>query len=129
MTGIGFWLRPRLRVLGIEKGTEPFHLFRAEEWLPVGFAVGGLGWVFATAWVKWLAANLLVTVLGLYLLQGVVIIHFYLGRRLGSNRWVRVAVMLLALQLPVAVLLALAGIADAFFPLRRGAGWDEGSGS
>jgi len=129
VAGIGLWLRPRLRLLGIARGTEPFHLLRVEEWLPVGFALGGLGWVFTTGLVKWLAANLLVTVLGLYLLQGVAIIHFYLGRRLGSNRWVRVAVMLFALQLPVAVLLVLAGLADAFFPLRRGAGWDGGSGS
>lgn len=124
---VGMWLRPRLGVLGFEVGREPFHLVRAEEWLPVGFALGGLGWVFTAGIPKWLAGNLLVVVLGLYFVAGLAIIHFYLGRRLGSNRWIRLAVALFALQVPVALAVTVAGLIDGFFPLRRGAGWDGGS--
>jgi uncharacterized protein YybS (DUF2232 family) len=124
---VALWLRPRLPALHFPVGHEPFHLMRAEEWLPVPFALGGLGWVFARGLVKWCAANLLVLVLGLYFLAGLAIIHFYLGRRLGSNRWVRLAVVLFAVQLPLAVAVAAAGLIDGFFPLRRGAGWDGGS--
>ncbi|OYW04517.1 MAG: hypothetical protein B7Z61_09400, partial [Acidobacteria bacterium 37-71-11] len=83
------WLRPRLPLLGMARGAEPFPLYTSEEWLPVGFALGGLGWVFAPEPAKWLAANLLVTVLGLYFVHGLAIILFYLGRRFGENRWVR----------------------------------------
>lgn len=124
---VAMWLRPRLRVLGFDVGGEAFHMVRAEEWLPLGFAVGGLGWVFASGVAKWFAANLLVVVLGLYFVAGLAIIHFYLGRRLGSNRWIRLAVALFALQIPVALTVAVAGLIDGFFPLRRGAGWDGGS--
>lgn len=127
VAAVALWLRPRLPALGFPVGREPFHQLRAEDWLPAGFAVGGLGWVFADGVGKWLAANLLVIVLGLYFVAGLAIIHFYLGRRWGSNRWVRVAVLLAAVQAPVALVVAVAGLVDGFFPLRRGAGWDEGS--
>jgi len=127
VAAVALWVRSRLPALGFAVGREPFHLVRAEEWLPVAFAVGGLGWVFAAGVAKWLAANLLVTVGGLYFVAGLAIIHFYLGRRWGSNRWVRLAVLLFAVQVPVAVAVAVAGLVDGFFPLRRGAGWDEGS--
>ena len=90
------WLRPRLPLLGLPRGGEPFPLYSSDEWLPVGFAVGGLGWVFAPEPYKWLAANLLVTVLGLYFVHGLAIILFHLGRRFGSNRWVRLGVVVLA---------------------------------
>lgn len=121
------WVRPRLAALGLPRGSEPFALYSSEEWLPVGFALGGLGWVFAGGVTKWLASNLFATVLGLYFIHGLAIIHFYLGRRFGTNRWVRVAVALFALQIPVAVALAVLGLADSFFRLRRGAVSDEGS--
>ncbi len=127
VVGIVLWLRPRAAALGFSVAREPFHLLRGEEWLPVGFAMGGLGWVFASGMAKWCAANLLVVVLGLYFVVGVAIIHFYLGRRWGGNRWVRLAVILFALQAPVAVAMVVAGLVDGFFPLRRGAGWDGGS--
>ena len=113
------WLRPRLPLLGLPRGVEPFPLYSSEEWLPVGFAVGGLGWVFAPEPYKWLAANLLVTVLGLYFVHGLAIILFYLGRRFGSNRWVRLGVFVLALQIPVALVFAALGLTDTFFRLRR----------
>ncbi len=124
---VALWVRPRLPSLRFPVGGEPFHLLRAEEWLPVPFALGGLGWVFTGGLAKWCAANLLMVVLGLYFVAGLAIIHFYLGRRLGSNRWVRLAVVLFAVQLPFAVAVAAAGLIDGFFPLRRGAGWDGGS--
>jgi uncharacterized protein YybS (DUF2232 family) len=113
------WLRPRLPLLGLPRGVEPFPLYSSEEWLPVGFAAGGLGWVFAPEPYKWLAANLLVTVLGLYFVHGLAIILFYLGRRFGSNRWVRLGVFVLALQIPVALVFAALGLTDTFFRLRR----------
>jgi uncharacterized protein YybS (DUF2232 family) len=113
------WLRPRLPLLGLPRGVEPFPLYASEEWLPVGFAVGGLGWVFAPEPYKWLAANLLVTILGLYFVHGLAIILFYLGRRFGSNRWVRLGVIVLALQIPVALIFSALGLTDTFFRLRR----------
>jgi hypothetical protein len=119
------WLRPRLPLLGMARGAEPFPLYASEEWLPVGFALGGLGWVFAPEPAKWLAANLLVTVLGLYFVHGLAIILFYLGRRFGGNRWVRLGVMVFALQIPVALAFSALGLADSFFRLRRG-GADDG---
>lgn len=119
------WLRPRLPLLGLPRGSEPFPLYTSEEWLPVGFVVGGLGWVFAPEPYKWLAANLLVTVLGLYFVHGLAIILFYLGRRFGMNRWVRLGVVVLALQIPVALVFSALGLADTFFGLRRG-GADDG---
>jgi len=120
------WLRPRLPLLGLPRGAEPFALYASEEWLPVGFAAGGLGWVFLPEPGKWLAANLLVTVLGLYFVHGLAIILFYLGRRLGGNRWVRFGVALFALQLPIALVFSALGLADSFFRLRRGGTLDGG---
>jgi hypothetical protein len=121
------WLRPRLPMLGLPRGSEPFPLYTSEEWLPVGFVVGGLGWVFATEPAKWLAANLLVTVLGLYFVHGLAIILFYLGRRFGGNRWVRLGVVVFALQIPVALVFSALGLVDAFFRLRRGGADDGGT--
>ena len=123
------WLRPRLPLMGLPRGGDPFALYASEEWLPVAFAIGGLGWVFAPPLAKWLASNLFVTVLGLYFLHGMAIIHFYLGRRLSANRWVRLAVALIALQIPVALALSVLGLSDAFVRLRRGGAYDGGSES
>jgi uncharacterized protein YybS (DUF2232 family) len=69
----------------------------------------------------------LVTVLGLYFMHGLAIIHFYLGPRLAANRWVRLAVALLALQMPLALVVSVLGLADSFFRLRRSGAVDEGS--
>lgn len=124
---IALWLRPRLSLLGLERGEEPFARFAADEWLPVGFALGGLGWVFLPEPGKWLALNLLVTVFGLYFIHGLAIIHFYLGPRLSANRWIRLAVALLALQMPMVLLVAVLGLVDNFYRLRRDAVEDKGS--
>ena len=113
------WLRPRIALLGLPRGSEPFTLYASEEWLPVGFALGGLGWVFAPEPAKWLAANLLVTVFGLYFIHGLAIILFYLGRRFGGNRWIRLGVVVFALQVPVALMFSALGLIDTFFRLRR----------
>jgi uncharacterized protein YybS (DUF2232 family) len=121
------WLRPRLALLGLPRGQEPFAEYSSEEWLPVGFALGGLAWVFLNEPGKWLGANLLVTVLGLYFIHGLAIIHFYLGPQVSRNRWVRLGVAVLALSLPVALLLSVLGLADGFFRLRRGGEPEEGS--
>ena len=120
-----FWLRPRLALLGLPRGSEPIARYSSEEWLPVGFALGGVGWVFAPEPFKWLAANLLVTVLGLYFVHGLAIIFFYLGRRFSGNRLVRLGVLVFALQIPVALVFSALGLVDAFFRLRRG-GADDG---
>jgi hypothetical protein len=120
------WLRPRLPLLGLARGTEPFAEYASEEWLPVGFAIGGLGWVFLPEPGKWLAANLLVTVLGLYFVHGMAIILFYLGRRLGANRWVKTGVALFGLMSPAALLFSVLGLTDTFFRLRRGGAPDGG---
>ena len=120
------WLRPRLPMLGLARGSEPFAAFASEEWLPVAFALGGLGWVFAGGTLKWFAANLFVVVLGLYFLDGLAIIHYYLGRRLAGNRWIRLALAFFALQVPFAFVLTAAGLTDTFFSLRRGASQDGG---
>ena len=122
---VAFWLRPRLPLLGLHRGSEPIAEYASEEWLPVGFALGGLGWVFAPEPAKWLAANLLVTVLGLYFVHGLAIIFFHLGRRFGGNRWVRLGVVVFALQVPIALVVAALGLTDSFFRLRRG-GADDG---
>jgi len=122
---VAFWLRPRLPLLGLPRGSEPIDEYTSEEWLPVGFALGGLGWVFAPEPGKWLAANLLVTVLGLYFVHGLAIIFYHLGRRFGGNRWVRLGVVVFALQVPIALFVSALGLTDSFFRLRRG-GTDDG---
>ena len=126
---VALFLRPRLALLGIPRGGGSFRAYASEEWLPIGFALGGLGWVFATGMAKWIAGNLLVTVLGLYFVHGLAIIFFYLGRWIGDNRWLRLAVLIFALQLPVTVVLSGLGIADSFFRLRRPEGPEGGNQS
>ncbi len=127
VAAVVLWLRPRLTLLGLPVGNEPFATFSSEEWLPVAFVIGGLGWVFASGLAKWISVNLLVVVIGLYFVHGLAIIHHYLGRRLASKRLVRVAVGLIAVQMPLALGVAAAGLTDAFVRLRRGGGNEEES--
>jgi hypothetical protein len=42
------------------------------------------------------------------------------------NRWVRLGVVVLALQIPVALVFSALGLADTFFGLRRGGAYDGG---
>lgn len=127
VAAVALWLRPRLPVLGLPVGREPFAAFSSEEWLPVAFVAGGLGWVFASGLAKWISVNLLVVVAGLYFVHGLAIIHHYLGRRLAANRLVRVVVGVLAVQMPLALVVAAAGLTDAFVRLRRSSRDEEGS--
>lgn len=122
--GLGLWLRPRLVFPGFERGKEPFARYASEEWLPLGFVAGALGWVFAPGIWGWLSANLLVTVVALYFVHGTAILLAYLGPKLGSNRWIKAAVVVFGVQLPVAFLYAALGLLDSFVKLRR---TDEGS--
>lgn len=127
VAAVALWLRPRLALLGLPVGHEPFAAFSSEEWLPVAFVIGGLGWVFASGLAKWLSVNLLVVVIGLYFVHGLAIIHHYLGRRLASKRLVRVVVGLIAVQMPLALGVAAAGLTDAFVRLRCGSRNEEES--
>lgn len=122
--GLGLWLRPRLSGLG--KGKEPFASYASEEWLPLGFVAGALGWAFAPGVWGWLSANLLVTVVALYFVHGTAILLAFLGPKLGNNRWIKAAVVVFGVQLPVAFLYAALGLFDSFVKLRRPTG-DEGS--
>lgn len=125
VVAVALWSRPRLPLLGFPRGCEPFAEYASEEWLPVGFLLGGVAWVVAPEPARWLGGNMLFTVLGLYFIHGLAIIHFYLGRRLAGNRWVRVGVGVLCLQVPLAAVVSVLGLIDAFFRLRRGSGSDE----
>jgi hypothetical protein len=122
---VALWLRPRLRLIGLARGEAPFATFASEEWLPLGFVLGGLGWVFLPEPGKWLATNLFVTVIGLYFIHGLAIIHFHLGPVVTASRWLRLGVGLLVL--PIAPLVSALGLADNFVRLRRGDGSNEGS--
>lgn len=124
---VASFLRPRLSIVGVLAPVGPFESYASDEWLPTGFIFGGLGWVFLPEPGKWLAANLLITIAGLYFVHGLAIIHFYLGPRLRHNRWVRAGVLILALQMPVAAVLSVVGLADNFVRLRRSEEKDEGS--
>lgn len=122
------WLWSRLSLMGFPGGRETFLAYASEEWLPLGFVIGGLGWVFAPGVWGWLAANLLATVLALYFVHGTAIILAYLGPRWGNNRWVRMAVVVVGIQVPLAFLYAGLGLLDSFVKLRPKVD-DEGSSS
>jgi len=115
----GLWLRPRLGLLGLPLGREPFTSYASEEWLPLGFVVGSFGWVFAGGALGWLAANLLAVVVALYFVHGAAIICAMLGPNLGANRWVRAAVVVVGVQVPLAFLYAALGLVDSFVKIRR----------
>jgi hypothetical protein len=121
------WLRPRLAMLGLPRGQEAFATYSSEEWLPIGFVLGGLGWVFLPEPGKWLATNLFAVVLGLYFVHGMAIIHYYLGPRLAASRWFRLGVGLIALSMPFPLIVSALGLTDGFLRLRRGGDSDEGS--
>ncbi len=122
-----FWLRPRLPVLGFQMPVEPFERYRGDEWLPVGFALGGLGTIFLSGTPRWIAVNVLIAVLMLYFIQGLAMIRAHLARWVGRGWLVRWGVALLCLQGPLPMLVAALGIADGFFDMRPKAVDDGGT--
>ncbi len=118
VVAILFWIRPRLPVLGFQVPAGPFESYRSDEWLPAVFASAGLGTVLASGTVRWVALNILLTVLALYFIHGLAIIRAHLARWIGRGWLVRWGVGLLALQMPLPAVVALLGLVDAFRPLR-----------
>ena len=121
LTG-ALWVRPRLPLLGLPRGGETISPVprRRSGCRSASWSAGSAGCSHPSRTSGWLS-NLLVTVLGLYFVHGLAIILFYLGRRFGMNRWVRLGVVVLALQIPVALVCSAVGLADTFFaPAPRG---------
>jgi hypothetical protein len=113
-----FWVRPRLQLLGVKVETGTFEEYRSEEWLPVAFAATGIATLLLTGAARWVALNLLVTVLMLYFVHGLAIIRAHLARWIGRGWFVRWGVALLCLPMPLPVLVSTLGIADSFYQLR-----------
>jgi hypothetical protein len=113
-----FWIRPRLRILGLDLPVGTFEDYRSEEWLPVAFVAFGVGALVLDGTPRFFAVNLLMTVLILYFVHGLAIIRAYLARWIGRGLLVRWGVALLALQTPISAAVAVLGMVDAFRPLR-----------
>jgi len=122
-----FWIRPRLALLGAGVEVAPFEEYRNDEWLAAVFAVAGIGTLLLGGTVRWVAVNLLMTVLILYFVQGLAIIRAHLARWFGRGWLVRWGVALLCLQGPLPLLVAGLGVADSFHPLRPQANDDGGT--
>ena len=113
-----FWMRPRLPLLGLPVLVAPFEEYRNDEWLAALFALAGGGTLLFGGTFRWVAINLLVTVLILYFVQGLAMIRAHLARWFGRGWLVRWGVVLLCLQIPIPLLVAALGVADSFHPLR-----------
>jgi hypothetical protein len=113
-----FWMRPRLPLLGLPVSVVPFEEYRNDEWLAVLFVLAGSGTLLFGGIIRWVALNLLVTVLILYFVQGLAMIRAHLARWFGRGWLVRWGVVLLCVQIPIPLLVAALGVADSFHPLR-----------
>jgi hypothetical protein len=113
-----FWMRPRLPLLGLPVNVAPFEEYRNDEWLALLFVFAGGGTLLFGGTLRWIAINLLVTVLILYFVQGLAMIRAHLARWFGRGWLVRWGVVLLCLQIPIPLLVAALGVADSFHPLR-----------
>lgn len=122
-----FWARPRLRLLGYELPVGAFEDYRNDEWLAAAFAAAGIATLVAGGVPRWIALNLLAAVLILYFVQGLAIIRAHLARWIGRGWLVRWGVVLLCLQGPIPLLVAVLGVADSFHPLRPRADDDGGT--
>ena len=122
-----FWIRPRLALLGTNVEVARFEEFRNDEWLAAVFVVAGAGTLLLGGIPRWVAVNLLMTVLILYFVQGLAIIRAHLARWFGRGWLVRWGVALLCLQGPLPLLVAGLGVADSFHPLRPQANDDGGT--
>lgn len=124
-----FWVRPRLPLLGFAWKPVPFEEYRNDDWLPVTFVLGGIGTLALAGTGRWVAVNVLATVLILYFVQGLAIIRAHLVRYLGRGWFVRWGIALLCLQVPLPVFVAALGIADSFFSLRPRRSDEDGRAS
>ena len=122
-----FWLRPRLALLGLGVDVGAFEDYRNDEWLAAVFAVAGIGTLVLGGTARWVAVNLLIAALILYFVQGLAIIRAHLARWFGRGWLVRWGVVLLCLQGPLPLLVAVLGVADSFHPLRPRADDDGGT--
>jgi hypothetical protein len=113
-----FWMRPRLQLLGLPVPVATFEEYRNDEWLAALFVLAGGGTLLLGGTLRWVAINLLVTVLILYFVQGLAMIRAHLARWFGRGWLVRWGVALLCLQGPMPLLVAALGVADSFHPLR-----------
>ena len=91
------------------------------------FALSGLGALFLSGSLRWVALNLLIAVLLLYFVQGLAMIRAHLARWLGRGWFVRWGVALMCIYPPMPILVAALGVADSFFPLRPTASDDGGN--
>jgi hypothetical protein len=122
-----FWIRPRLALLGTNVEVAQFEDFRNDDWLAAVFALAGAGTLLFGGTPRWVAVNLLMTVLILYFAQGLAIIRAHLARWFGRGWLVRWGVILLCLQGPLPLLVTGLGVADSFHSLRPKANDDGGT--
>ena len=118
LTAVLFWVRARLPLLGFDWQPVPFEEFRNDDWLALGFVLGGLGTLLTGGALRWIAVNLLAATLILYFIQGLAMIRAHLVRFVGRGWFVRWGVALLCLQVPLPALVAALGIMDSFHSLR-----------
>jgi len=118
LVGVLFWIRPRLTMLGFDLPIGAFESYRSDEWLPAAFALSGMGAVVLGGTWRWVALNLLLSVLALYFVHGLAIIRAHLARWIGRGWLARWGVAILALQMPLPAVVVLLGLVDAFRPLR-----------
>lgn len=122
-----FWIRPRIPLLGYGVEVGAFEDYRGEDWLAAGFALSGLGAIFLGGTPRWIALNLLISVLVLYFVQGLAMIRAHLARWVGRGWFVRWGVALMCIYPPMPVLVAAMGVADSFFSLRPAKSDDGGN--
>ena len=122
-----FWIRPRIPLLGYGVKVGAFEDYRGEDWLAAGFALSGLGAIFLDGTPRWIAVNLLISVLVLYFVQGLAMIRAHLARWVGRGWFVRWGVALMCIYPPMPVLVAAMGVADSFFSLRPAKSDDGGN--
>lgn len=122
-----FWIRPRIPVLGYHVHVSAFEDYRGDDWLAAVFALAGLGALFFSGSLRWVALNLLIAVLLLYFVQGLAMIRAHLARWVGRGWLIRWGVALICIYPPMPILVMTLGVADSFFPLRPTASDDGGN--
>jgi hypothetical protein len=122
-----FWIRPRIPILGYHVKVSAFEDYRGDEWLAAVFALSGLGALFLSGSLRWVALNLLIAALLLYFVQGLAMIRAHLARWVGRGWFVRWGVALFCIYPPMPILVMTLGVADSFFPLRPTASDDGGN--